>query len=74
MLDWDEIKAKFEELYDEVCSKVKETEDTNDQIKWQEIERYLDCILEILDDVGIRKRLMPLFDRDVPLPSEEGLH
>lgn len=58
MLDTDEIRAKlegikreFEELYDEVCRTIKETEGTDEQIEWQELEFYLDRAFEVLDAI-----------------------
>lgn len=56
MLDTDEIRAKLEEAYDGVCAKVKETEGTNEEKKWQDVELHLDHALEILDAIKRPKR------------------
>ncbi|PIS12311.1 hypothetical protein COT70_01390 [candidate division WWE3 bacterium CG09_land_8_20_14_0_10_47_33] len=69
MLDTDEIRAILEEAYDGVCAKVKGTEGTNEEVKWQDIEIHLDHALEILDAIKRPKReLEP--DLDLSFPAE----
>jgi hypothetical protein len=56
MLDTDEIRELVEGAYDGVCAKVKETEGTNDQIEWQEVELHLAHALDALDAIERPKR------------------
>ena len=58
MRDTDEIKAKFERLYDAVQVKLKETEGTDDEMEWQDIELYLNRVMEILNGIEGRKRAL----------------
>lgn len=56
MPDTDEIKAKLEELYDAVQAKLKETEGTDEELEWQEVEFHLDHALDALDAIERPKR------------------
>lgn len=52
MLDTDEIKARFEELYDAVQVKLKETEGTDEEPFWRAIAQYIWKALDAIDTLS----------------------